>query len=99
MLNNRDWRSKRLMSGMLKRARKARGRIVRDKNLGGSVKWVAYKGFYAWLYKIGVGRVSIIGRWPRTRVLDTVVHYNANSTVLLHCYERYKQKISRGNRN
>lgn len=92
MLNNRDWRSERLMSGMLKRARKARGRIVRYKNLGGIVKWVAYKGFHGWFYEMGVGRVSMIGRWPRIRVLDTVVHYDVNKSALLHCYEQYKQK-------
>lgn len=92
MLNNQDWRTRRLMTAMLKRARKARGRMVRGKNLGCLVKWVNYKNLHDRIFEIGVGRVSIIGRWPRMHVLDTMVFRDVYRKDLLNYYLKVKHE-------
>ena len=92
MLNNRIYRKYRMQAGMLKRARRIRGRRVKLKELNGIARWVRYPTLTGRIYNKGIARISVIGRWPRIRVLETVVIANVNGDAFL----RYYKKAMRG---
>ena len=92
MLNNRIYRKHRMQAGMLKRARRIRGRRVKLKELKGIARWVRYPTLTGRIYNKGIARISVIGRWPRIRVLETVVIANVNGDAFL----RYYKKALRG---
>lgn len=92
MLNNRVYRKYRLEAGMLKRGLLARGHRVRKKNLQGLARWFQYPSLPGQVFNIGVTIIRVIGRWPRIRVLETMVYHRVNGDAFL----RYYKKATRG---
>ena len=95
MLNNRIYRKHRMQAGMLKRGLLARGHRVRKKSLQYRVSWFQYPSLFGRIFNIGAATISIVGRWPRIRVLKTVVHHKVNGDAFLRKCKKWKDKCKK----